>query len=232
MKKLLKWIWKLIALPFLATYASLKRKRQKIAYFFEVKYQKDTTYILLILIIFIFGTSFLMWRDCLAYESKSETSFKVNTERIERRTNKYSARVINQSEEDRTTPEQQYIKAYREDTGFKSYIDNMKVANNNPGNLEYAGQPNSVEDGRFAKFNTPYNGFRALIMQINADLLRGDTLEKFISEYAPPEDNNDTEAYTQACESKVGSRKQLLKDLDVLALAVEIVNQEHSYKFN
>ena len=227
----MKTLKSIVTFPFRALTKSLKKLRQKIAYFFEVKYQKDTTYILIILIIFIFGTSFLMWRDCLAYESKSKTSFKVNTERIERRINKYSARVINHSKEVRTTPEQQYTKAYREDTGFRGYIEAMQVKRNNPGNLVFANQPNATKDGRFASFKTPYDGFRALIMQITMDMNRGDDLQTFIYEYAPSSEN-DTIAYLNFLEEACGSRYLSLKDIDIVHLAVKITEFEHGIRFN
>ena len=59
MKKLLKWIWEQITRPFLATYASLKRKRQKITYFLEVKNQVHTTYLLIIIILCTFFYSYI-----------------------------------------------------------------------------------------------------------------------------------------------------------------------------
>jgi len=220
----MKTLKSIVTFPFRALTKSLKKLRQKIAYFFEVKYQKDTTYILIILIIFIFGTSFLMWRDCLAYENETRT---INTPR----TYKRSESIKIKKPEASTTPEQQYTKAYREDTGFRGYIEAMQVKRNNPGNLVFANQPNATKDGRFASFKTPYDGFRALIMQITMDMNRGDDLQTFIYEYAPSSEN-DTIAYLNFLEEACGSRYLSLKDIDIVHLAVKITEFEHGIRFN
>ena len=102
------------------------------------------------------------------------------------------------------TPQQQIGSAYDPgfydddtgDTGISDFIsqafdqDNLAVKNNNPGNLKFAGQPGATEDERgFAKFEDPQAGMNALVNQINLDRNRGDTLEGFISDYAPPSEN-------------------------------------------
>jgi len=102
------------------------------------------------------------------------------------------------------TPQQQIGSAYDPgfydddtgDTGISDFIsqafdqDNLAVKNNNPGNLKFAGQPGATEDERgFAKFEDPQAGMNALVNQINLDRSRGDTLEGFISDYAPPSEN-------------------------------------------
>ena len=82
------------------------------------------------------------------------------------------------------------------DTGLSDFIsrafdeDNLAVKNNNPGNLKFANQPGATADARgFAKFDDPQAGMNALVNQINIDRSRGDTLEEFISDYAPPSEN-------------------------------------------
>jgi len=72
--------------------------------------------------------------------------------------------------------------------------------NNNPLNLR-GGQPYeglstpAVVDG-FCNFVSPVFGFRAAIRNYITKSDRGiDTVRKLISEWAPPDDNNDTEAY-------------------------------------
>jgi len=82
------------------------------------------------------------------------------------------------------------------DTGLSGFIsqafeeNNLAVKNNNPGNLKFANQPGATEDARgFAKFDDPQAGMNALVNQINLDRSRGDTLEEFISDYAPPSEN-------------------------------------------
>jgi len=102
------------------------------------------------------------------------------------------------------TPQQQIGSAYDPgfydddtgDTGLSGFIsqafdqDNLAVKNNNPGNLKFRGQPGATEDERgFAKFENPQDGMNALVNQINLDRSRGDTLEGFINDYAPPSEN-------------------------------------------
>lgn len=75
------------------------------------------------------------------------------------------------------------------------------IAINNPGNLEYAGQPGAVRAGgspfeqRFAAFPSPEAGLEAMGRQLGLDFHRGRTnLEALISKYAPPGEN-DTAGY-------------------------------------
>lgn len=78
--------------------------------------------------------------------------------------------------------------------------DERGIRNNNPGNLEFAGQDGAVSDGRFAKFRTAFEGLRAMSRQ----LLRyydGKTTGKelhtvsdIVSTWAP-KNENDTLAY-------------------------------------
>ena len=78
------------------------------------------------------------------------------------------------------------------------------VRNNNPGNIEFANQREAIgSDGRFAIFPTREAGLRALETQIRLDIRRGDTLEKFISEYAPKSEN-DTRKYINYVSSASG----------------------------
>lgn len=69
---------------------------------------------------------------------------------------------------------------------------------NNPGNLIYVGQKGAtkVPGSRFAKFNTPQDGWDALKGQISLDSSRGHTLTSFMGKYAPPKENN-TKLYIQ-----------------------------------
>src|SRR3974390_195299 len=72
--------------------------------------------------------------------------------------------------------------------------------NNNPGNLEYAGQAGAKKNGRWAQFDTPEDGYRALQSQIDIDSKRGGTLGDYINKYAPKKEN-DTETYLRNAES-------------------------------
>lgn len=66
---------------------------------------------------------------------------------------------------------------------------------NNPGNLKFRGQPNSVKgDKGFAHFKDYQAGRSALEKQIRLDAGRGHTLKSFIDKYAPPSEN-DSKAY-------------------------------------
>lgn len=83
------------------------------------------------------------------------------------------------------------------------------VRNNNPGNLEasssnpWVGQTGS--DGRFAKFETPEHGIRALGRNLISYQRQGiDTVGEIINRWAPPSDNNDTTAYIRAVCAQLG----------------------------
>lgn len=80
--------------------------------------------------------------------------------------------------------------------------------NNNPGNLNYAGQTGAVlEDGssaRFAKFGSTAEGVSALAKQLQRYGDRGlDTISKIINKYAPSSENN-TQAYIEALSKRLG----------------------------
>ncbi|EMX0849499.1 hypothetical protein AAF302_000706 [Pluralibacter gergoviae] len=83
------------------------------------------------------------------------------------------------------------------------------IRNNNPGNLEasssnpWVGQTGS--DGRFAKFETPEHGIRALGRNLLSYQRQGiDTVSDIINRWAPPSDNNDTAAYIRAVCAQLG----------------------------
>ncbi|HFL1447910.1 TPA: hypothetical protein ACG1QI_004311 [Enterobacter kobei] len=83
------------------------------------------------------------------------------------------------------------------------------IRNNNPGNLEYSktnpwvGQ--TGDDGRFAKFETPEHGIRALGRNLLSYQRQGiDTVSDIINRWAPPSDNNNTDAYIQAVCAQLG----------------------------
>ncbi|EBZ5858841.1 hypothetical protein ACO3WQ_004720 [Salmonella enterica] len=83
------------------------------------------------------------------------------------------------------------------------------IRNNNPGNLEYSktnpwvGQ--TGDDGRFAKFETPEHGIRALGRNLLSYQRQGiDTVSDIINRWAPPQDNNNTDAYIKAVCEQLG----------------------------
>jgi len=79
--------------------------------------------------------------------------------------------------------------------------------NNNPGNLNYAGQAGAELEkpgGRFAKFRTAYDGLRAMSRQLILYASRGiNTVESIISTWAPGSEN-DTGAYINAISKGLG----------------------------
>lgn len=94
------------------------------------------------------------------------------------------------------------------------YVKNEKgdargIRNNNPGNLEYSktnpwvGQ--TGDDGRFAKFETPEHGIRALGRNLLSYQRQGiDTVSDIINRWAPPTDKNDTMSYIKAVCEQLG----------------------------
>ncbi|WP_262499904.1 lytic transglycosylase catalytic [Photorhabdus heterorhabditis] len=76
--------------------------------------------------------------------------------------------------------------------------DERGLRNNNPGNLNFVGQRGATLEspgGRFARFETAFEGLRALSRQLTLYASRGlTTIRDIITTYAPPSEN-DTEAY-------------------------------------
>lgn len=97
------------------------------------------------------------------------------------------------------------------------------IRNNNPGNLNYAGQSGAhLESGanaRFAAFNSMEQGISALATQLQLYASRGiDTVRGIISKYAPKGENN-TEAYIKTIMKKLGvgdNQRLNLNDQNVL----------------
>ncbi|EIZ0219149.1 hypothetical protein MM645_003019 [Salmonella enterica subsp. enterica serovar Newport] len=110
------------------------------------------------------------------------------------------------------------------------------IRNNNPGNLEYSktnpwvGQ--TGDDGRFAKFETPEHGIRALGRNLLSYQRQGiDTVNDIINRWAPPSDNNDTAAYIKAVCAQLGVTENQPLDVsnpDTLqALCAAIIKHEN-----
>ena len=98
----------------------------------------------------------------------------------------------------------------------------LNERNNNPGALEYKGQRGATSDGRFAIFQTPQDGFNALVRQIKLDGSRGHSLSSFIQKYAPKSENK-TEQYIDFVSGKtgIGSYEKIAgKDIESIALAM------------
>ena len=95
------------------------------------------------------------------------------------------------------------------DTAAGSSDRTRGIRNNNPGNLEYSktnpwvGQ--TGDDGRFAKFETPEHGIRALGRNLMSYQRQGiDTVSEIINRWAPPTDKNDTMSYIKAVCEQLG----------------------------
>lgn len=95
--------------------------------------------------------------------------------------------------------------------------------NNNPLNMNYVGQRNSVlEDGkgaRFAKFNTPYDGLSATVNQLlryydgKTTGKKLKTVEDIIKTWAPSSDNNNTSGYINRVADELGVSPSQTLDL-------------------
>ena len=121
------------------------------------------------------------------------------------------------------------------------------IRNNNPGNIDYNKNNNwrgqtGIETGainpRFAKFDTPENGIRALAkLLLNYQRLHKlNTVRGIINRWAPPVENI-TSAYVAACARALGvaagevinlSDRRLLKLLTVAIIRHENGSQPYS----
>lgn len=107
--------------------------------------------------------------------------------------------------------------------------------NNNPGNLNFAGQSGASLErpgGRFARFETAYDGLRALSRQLMLYAGRGiNSVEKIISTWAPASDNNNTPAYIQAVSKRLGVNPQAALNMNdpqtMSALMGSIIHHEN-----
>ena len=108
---------------------------------------------------------------------------------------------------------------------------NPSQRNNNPLNLEFANQTESIgSDGRFAKFPDGPSGWRAAHVQIREDQNRGLTLREFAFKFAPPNENN-TNAYLDFMIDQLKSvnRDSPLRMVSVYALAGIMAQYEGYY---
>ena len=113
------------------------------------------------------------------------------------------------------------------------------IRNNNPGNLNFAGQAGATKEGgpngRFAVFGTMQEGVAALVRQIGLYVKRGrNTIRKILEVYAPPGENN-TGAYIAAVSKALGIGPDEALDTEnaqqVMGLVRAIVNHENGKGF-
>lgn len=110
------------------------------------------------------------------------------------------------------------------------------LRNNNPGNIEassanpWEGQAGS--DGRFAKFETPEHGIRALGKNLLSYQRQGyDTVTEIVNRWAPASDGNNTDAYIKALCGALGIGANDIVDMNnprtLAALCAGIVKHEN-----
>ena len=95
---------------------------------------------------------------------------------------------------------------------------------NNPGNIEigqgYAGETGDTYADRFAVFDSPQMGVRALGRDIKTKINRFDgDLQSIINQYAPPNEN-DTNNYFEYVKEQVGSDNITESDLGAVVRAI------------
>ena len=78
--------------------------------------------------------------------------------------------------------------------GYFSATMDLPRLNDNPGDLDFAGQLGAVKNGRFAKWPTPQQGITGLFRQVWMQVAEGQTLRQIINQWAPSNENN-TSAY-------------------------------------
>ncbi|SCC69836.1 hypothetical protein GA0061070_10981, partial [Kosakonia oryziphila] len=115
------------------------------------------------------------------------------------------------------------------------------IRNNNPGNIEFAGQEGATSDGRFAQFRTPFEGLRALSRQLlryydgktTGRQLR--TVSDIVSTWAPPTKDgkieNDTLAYIAHISQMLGVSPDAqinLRDPNVMATLMNGIIQKEN----
>lgn len=85
------------------------------------------------------------------------------------------------------------------------------LRNNNPGNIRqnsdnFLGEVKPSSDPAFKQFESIEYGYRAIFVTLNTYQKKYglSTIRAMISRWAPPKDNNDTEAYIRAVSSESG----------------------------
>jgi hypothetical protein len=108
------------------------------------------------------------------------------------------------------------------------------IRNNNPGNLEFAGQTGAVREngggGRFAAFKSMEEGVAALIRQFRLYQSRGlKSLDTIFPKYAPKSENN-TAAYIAALQKKTGLQPGQAIDLEDQKLLATLLKAISSHE--
>lgn len=112
------------------------------------------------------------------------------------------------------------------------------LRNNNPGNIRHSsskwkGMSDVQRDSAFVTFESRAYGYRALLALLRTYIKqhRLRNIARIIGRWAPPEDNNDTEAYIQrVCELTGFDRTEVIRwndPIQMIALAEAISHVEN-----
>lgn len=119
------------------------------------------------------------------------------------------------------------------DVGHDASVNARGIRNNNPGNLNFAGQAGAQLEGpggRFARFETAFDGIKAMARQLlryfdgKTTGTRLQTIRDIISTWAPSKDNNNTEAYINALSKKLGVRPDAVLNLRDPQMLSQLMN--------
>lgn len=119
----------------------------------------------------------------------------------------------------------------------RGFIQPRGIRNNNPGNLNYAGQAGATKEGgpggRFATFETPELGITAMAKNLMAyqDKYAINTVSKIVSRWAPASDGNNVAAYVAAVSKQTGFKPDEsldLKDPKVLAPLISAITKHEN----
>ena len=113
----------------------------------------------------------------------------------------------------------------------------LGLRNNNPGNLIRTSEPwkgkiphSKNTDPKFEQFYELRYGLRAMIRNIITQINNGyNTIEKLITRYAPPSDNNKPEAYIKFVVNNLGAARHATIDMSeetIIALTQIIARME------
>lgn len=86
---------------------------------------------------------------------------------------------------------------------------------NNPTDLDYAGQQGATQDGRFAKFSSLQMGVAAGLRQVIVDAERGQTFRQLCATWAPKSDGNNPTQYCDEAVRRVKAVSGFVIDPDV-----------------
>lgn len=129
-------------------------------------------------------------------------------------TGEYIVKKLQDKDAAKDSPKNRFLKWWRSlksvDNTYDAYGTMPRgIRNNNPGNLNYAGQAGATmeggEGGRFAVFESMQHGVAALYKQLQLYFKRGiNTLSSIVKTYAPASDNNNVDAYISALTKATG----------------------------